>query len=245
MQRLTTSGTAIAVAVMGALNSAQAETRQHGAHDHGVAQLLVAQEGNHVTAVLRSPAFNILGFETLTDDSQRSQIHQAEELLLDGDALFDWGLAECVLKESVIHSSLFEEAEHELHDDHAESEDEHHESEDEHGDEHDEHDDHDKDDKHDEHDEHEESEEHHEDEHHEDEHHEDEHDHEDEEGDGHSDIEVNWEWHCEQPQQWTGLSVQLFEQFENLESLQLQVIGESIQAAYTLSPSASTVRYEQ
>ncbi len=45
-------------------NSTEAEEyRELGTHAHGVAELLIALSGNDIAIELRSPAFNILGFE--------------------------------------------------------------------------------------------------------------------------------------------------------------------------------------
>lgn len=63
---------AIALTVCAAAN---AETeRQHGAHEHGAAKLLIAQEGEHVEIILETPAYNIIGFEHMPSTEEQLDV---------------------------------------------------------------------------------------------------------------------------------------------------------------------------
>jgi len=75
---------AIAVHVVGA-----GEHRQHGAHEHGVAHLNVAVEGNNLVIELFSPAANIVGFEHHPKTkAQKIQVEEAREKLGAAEMLF-------------------------------------------------------------------------------------------------------------------------------------------------------------
>ena len=62
---------------------------QHAAHEHGVADLRVAAEGNTVVIEFDSPLDNLVGFEHAPrDDAQRMALRTAEKRLEDVAALF-------------------------------------------------------------------------------------------------------------------------------------------------------------
>lgn len=65
------------------------EYRQHGAHEHGVAHLNVAVEGNDLTIELFSPAANIVGFEHYPRTQvQKDQVKEARKKLEATQTLF-------------------------------------------------------------------------------------------------------------------------------------------------------------
>jgi hypothetical protein len=65
------------------------EHRQHGAHEHGVAHLNVAVEGNNLVIELCSPAANIVGFEHHPKtQAQKKQVKEAREKLGAAEMLF-------------------------------------------------------------------------------------------------------------------------------------------------------------
>lgn len=73
-----------------AVHTAQAEEyRQHEAHEHGVAHLNVAVEGNDLTIEFFSPAANIVGFEHHPQTkAQKDQVKEARKKLEAGQTLF-------------------------------------------------------------------------------------------------------------------------------------------------------------
>ncbi len=103
--------------------------RQHDAHVHGAATLMLALEGSEFHIGLNSPAMNIIGFEHRPKDAgQREQAQQAREILQQGATLFVINPeAECQFKEASAHSDLFETGEHDEHghDEHGHEEPEH------------------------------------------------------------------------------------------------------------------------
>jgi hypothetical protein len=65
------------------------ETRHHEAHEHGIAHLNVALEGNDLYIELISPAVNILGFEHHPrTNEQKAAVKKAIESLKKGEDLF-------------------------------------------------------------------------------------------------------------------------------------------------------------
>ena len=163
-----------------------AESRRHGAHVHGVAELTIAQEGQVLEVQLTSPAMSIVGFETRAESAaQIEAVETAKASLMKGGGLFTIEGGACALSKVDVDVSGVMAEEH-GHDDDEHHDDEHHGHEDDehHDDEHHGHDD----------------DEHHDDEHHghdDDEHHhghdDDDHDHEE----VHSDIEAHYTFNCE------------------------------------------------
>lgn len=65
------------------------EHRQHGAHEHGVCSLNIAQDGTGLQIELDSPAVNIVGFEHApSSEEEHEALESALERLRDGAALF-------------------------------------------------------------------------------------------------------------------------------------------------------------
>lgn len=202
----------LTLALAALTTSALAETeRQHGAHEHGAARLMVSSEGRDLVIELDSPAFNIFGFEHRpSTDAHWEVVNQAVSVLKQGSDLFALTKAAgCEFEDSHIDSWLLEGKE---------SADEHH---GEHSDEH--HEDH--------------ADEHHED--HADEHHDehaDEHHAEEEGKDGHSDVVVEWHFECADLNRLSGIEVKLFDFFPNLDDVDAQYITNAGQGAAELSP---------
>ncbi len=95
------------------------ETRQHGAHVHGVGQLNVALDENDLMFELTSPAANFVGFEHAPENEQQShEVHRAIELLKEGKTLFVFTKkAQCNLHEAHVDSDMVQShhEEHEAH----------------------------------------------------------------------------------------------------------------------------------
>lgn len=111
-----------------------AEHASLGAHEHGVAQLNVALDGNTLEIELESPAMNLVGFEHApSSDADKAAISQARDQLNKPLVLFSLNSGECSLSSSELESPLFAdghaEAEHEHEHEHAADEHEHEHSE--------------------------------------------------------------------------------------------------------------------
>ncbi|TXR51352.1 ZrgA family zinc uptake protein [Reinekea thalattae] len=209
-----TLASAIALAT---LNVAQAETeRQHGAHVHGAAKLLIAQEGDHLQVVLESPAYNLIGFEHMPENEEQWELaHHARHTLEEGDELVQFSKrAKCEFEadETRIESEIMDEVREHFHGDEEHGHDEHEHDEHAHA-EHD-HEEHD----HDDHDEHG---------HDHDEH--AEHDHDEHEHSAHSDIHVHWTFHCDNVDRLKDADLALFKAFPLFEDIDVEyIIGEKV-----------------
>ncbi|WP_394560578.1 DUF2796 domain-containing protein [Aquipseudomonas alcaligenes] len=89
-----------------------------GAHEHGVASLNVALDGQTLEIQLESPAMNLVGFEhTAKSDADKAKVASARKHLEQPQALFALPIeAQCALQDSELESPLFggdERAEHE------------------------------------------------------------------------------------------------------------------------------------
>lgn len=84
------------------------EHRHHGTHEHGVAELRLAQEGGQVLLDLESPAVNIVGFEHApANAADREALERAVQTLKDGERLFRFAAeAECRLTEVRVETPL-------------------------------------------------------------------------------------------------------------------------------------------
>ncbi len=116
---------------------AQAESHEHvhdhdhaheehgslGAHEHGVASLNVALDGQTLEIQLESPAMNLVGFEhEAKSDADKAKVASARKHLEQPQALFALPIeAKCALQESELESPLFGGAEHEHGDEHGHS----------------------------------------------------------------------------------------------------------------------------
>jgi hypothetical protein len=86
----------------------EAEHREHGPHEHGVAELNVALDGNQLWIELSSPAMNIVGFEYAPGNAeQRAAVHEAAETLNDGARVFGTSPdAGCQLAEAKVTTDI-------------------------------------------------------------------------------------------------------------------------------------------
>ncbi|SDG35723.1 DUF2796 domain-containing protein [Phytopseudomonas seleniipraecipitans] len=98
-----------------------------GKHEHGVATLNVALEGNTLEIELESPAMNIVGFEhAATSDADKKTVAAARAKLEKPLALFSLpAAAGCSLTEHELSSPLFGDAEDKHDHDHDHDHDEH------------------------------------------------------------------------------------------------------------------------
>ena len=88
-----------------------------GAHEHGVASLNVALDGQTLEIQLQSPAMNLVGFEhEAKSDADQAKVAAARQHLEQPQALFALPIeARCALQASALESPLFEGAEHAAH----------------------------------------------------------------------------------------------------------------------------------
>lgn len=97
------------------------EHEEHGsldAHEHGVASLNVALDGQTLEIQLQSPAMNLVGFEHAAKSAaDKAKVAATRQQLEQPQALFALPIeAKCALQESELDSPLFGEHEHEHHD---------------------------------------------------------------------------------------------------------------------------------
>ena len=88
-----------------------------GAHEHGVASLNVALDGETLEIQLESPAMNLVGFEhAAKSDADQAKVAAARQQLEQPQALFALPIeAKCILQESQLEGPLFEGAKHAEH----------------------------------------------------------------------------------------------------------------------------------
>ncbi|MEZ5535293.1 MAG: DUF2796 domain-containing protein [Thiolinea sp.] len=232
------------------------EMEQHGSHEHGAARLTVAVTDTGLEIALESPAANIFGFEhNAGDDEEQHVVHEAVHTLRAGNELFIADeAAGCKMEKITLESTIVaqhvqakhggegldehgsyvytgsgdqEEHDHDKHEDHEKEEHDHDKHEDHEKEEHDH-------DKHEDHDEHKE-----------DGHDHEEHDH-DHEGEGtHSDVDVTWNFKCEQPEQLTQMETGIFAAFpKGFERLNVEWINKDAAGAVELEADG-TVKFSQ
>lgn len=113
----------IFIALFANTTLADTEYREHGTHQHGVAQLTIALSQQVIELELHSPAYNILGFEHKPHTEQQQQLVTQQFAILNQPSdLFAWD-AICKLESAAINSPF--EAHHgeiEHHDEHEEAE---------------------------------------------------------------------------------------------------------------------------
>ena len=235
----------------------QEEHREHGAHEHGHAQLSVVVEKNQLLVSIESPAINVFGFEHQPNNHEQTTIaEKAVEDLENFSSLITLDAnAKCsVRKVDVNHPFELrhdnhphgdedhkDEHKHDEHkNEHAEHKDEH--KHDEHKDKHAEHKDEHKHDEHkNDHAEHKDEHKHdeHKDEHaeHKDEHKHDEHkDEHDDHKETHSDVDIEVAYVCEHGEKLTKIDLSpLFKRFTLFEELDAQAIINGKQSASELS----------
>jgi hypothetical protein len=107
------------------------EYRHHEAHEHGVAILNVAIEGNNIYIEFSSPAANIVGFEhhPRTHD-QKNAVKDAIKNLQEGDALFIISAgSESRLVKSIVDADIDKDEDHHSESEHAHGQEKHHDKE--------------------------------------------------------------------------------------------------------------------
>ena len=107
------------------------ETRHHEAHEHGVASLNVAVEGNSIYMEFFSPAANIVGFEHHPRTrEQKDAVKEAVKKLQEGDALFilSNGSTSRLVK-SRVDTDIDKDADHHSESEHGHGKEEHHDKE--------------------------------------------------------------------------------------------------------------------
>ena len=111
------------------LHAAQAANHEHShahaheehasldAHEHGVASLNVALDGQTLEIQLQSPAMNLVGFEhEAKSDADKAKVTAARQHLEQPQALFALPIeAKCALQDSELDSPLFGGHAHEEH----------------------------------------------------------------------------------------------------------------------------------
>lgn len=98
-----------------------------GAHEHGIAQLNVALDGQALEVELQSPAMNLVGFEhAATSDADKAKVATVRKTLEQPLALFNLPTAAgCELNEHELESPLFGDTPHD--DEQAKADGHHHE----------------------------------------------------------------------------------------------------------------------
>ncbi|WP_172806898.1 ZrgA family zinc uptake protein [Endozoicomonas arenosclerae] len=238
---MTKLASVIAFGVLSMNASAQVSTtneepRHVDAHVHGHGALNFAVEGSEVHLELKMPANDVLGFESITNDKQRHQLHEALEKL---EASSLWSMtpaASCKLVSAKANAGAeSHDDEHDHHDDHGHHDEHASKDHDDHG-HHDEHASKDHND-HGHHDEHASKE-------HDDHGHHDEHGHEGHEGEGgHMDISATYVFECGNANQLDTISTSLFEVFERSQSLSVQGFTQKGQAAAEMTKNNPEVRF--
>ena len=102
------AGISILFASATPLHAEQQNHRQHAAHEHGTARLMLAIEGNVLEMEFISPAMNLVGFEHQpANPQQRKVVHQAIETLKAADRIFILPKqAACKLLEAEVETGL-------------------------------------------------------------------------------------------------------------------------------------------
>ena len=84
--------------------------REHGAHEHGAAELTIAWSGNALVVDLHSPAYNVVGFEHApATEAEQERMDSSLEILQEGNLLVLNPEAECTVVEAAVSSELEEE----------------------------------------------------------------------------------------------------------------------------------------
>lgn len=97
-----------------------------GAHEHGVASLNAALDGNLLELQLESPAMNLVGFEhAAKSDADKAKVAAAKRELEQPVTLFALTSGDCKATEVELESPLFGDADHDHDHDHDDHEGEH------------------------------------------------------------------------------------------------------------------------
>jgi len=115
---------------MASTGNVKAELAHLDAHVHGLAELMIAIEGQTVDIQLQSPAMNLVGFEHKAhSESEIDAVQRAESLLNSPNLLFSFKGGQCSLIETSVDVSSVLESEHSELDGHHhehETDEEHH-----------------------------------------------------------------------------------------------------------------------
>ncbi|WP_086480344.1 ZrgA family zinc uptake protein [Oceanospirillum sanctuarii] len=206
------------------------------AHEHGVANLALAQDGNEVSVIFSAAADSVIGYEHApTNDKELEALHHAESVFNRPDKWLKLPVS-CELEELSVslpflaaldahdkHGHDHEEHDHEEHGhDHEEHDhEEHGHDHEEHGHDHEEHDHEEHGHDHEEHDHEEHGHDHEEHDHEEHSHEHKEHDH----ASGHVDVKASYTFHCDSDQA-SPLELNLFSQLPYLELLRIEAVSE-------------------
>lgn len=203
--------------------------RQHGAHVHGQVEFNIAQDGKELLIEITAPGADVVGFEhTPTNDKEKQQLENAVASLSLADNIFTFASASgCqVNHQSVTHTlgdSDHDQHGHEEHHDHDKHDHEEHHDHDKHD--HENHHDHDKHD-------------------HENHHDHDKHDHEEHHQDGaasHGEFTVEYHYSCENISAVSEIETSWFTKFPSTESIKVNVLTDSKQAAMELGLGQNTI----
>ncbi|WP_325894120.1 zinc uptake protein ZrgA [Grimontia sp. NTOU-MAR1] len=224
---------AIALGVTSAASAENHEFRQHDAHQHGVVEWHIAQDGDELLAEITAPGSDVVGFEHAPENAeQKAAIEKAVAALAKPGALFAINAeAGCELEAQQVTHTL-DEDDHDGHDNH----DKHDEHDDHTGHDHDKHDDH-----HDDHKGHDHHDDHH-DEHKGHDH--DEHDHgHDHKKAQHGEFSAQYTFHCKAPDKIQSITTDWFTAFGNTEKISVQAVTDKGVVAQELLPSSTTFRF--
>ena len=207
---------------IGGAQSAQAEGhKQHKAHVHGIAHLNLALDHHELYIEFISPAADIVGFEhTPKTEKEKSAMQKALGKLRVGDRIFTFSPgADVRFEKAVVQTGLQHECEH----DHGhEKNDSHHHDSDHHDHSHDKHDS----------------------DHHDHKSHDHEsHNHGEDAHGQHSDIAIEYRFHCETPGKLEFIDVKFFEYFKSLEKIKVQVLTQTRQTAVELTPKNTKILF--
>lgn len=90
-----------------------------GAHEHGVASLNAALDGNLLELQLESPAMNLVGFEhAAKSDADKAKVAAAKRELEQPISLFALNSSDCKATQVELESPLFGDADHDHDHDH-------------------------------------------------------------------------------------------------------------------------------
>jgi hypothetical protein len=109
-------------------HEADEEHREHGAHEHGAAELMIAWSGNELAIDLETPAHNVFGFEYAPKtDAEKALVDESVASLESGALLQFNPEANCTLVSGTVETEFSEDAhEHEEDEEHNEEEEETH-----------------------------------------------------------------------------------------------------------------------
>lgn len=215
MNKITPLALGVALATS-SLAYAEEGFRQHGAHVHGQVEFNIAQDGNELLVEITAPGADVVGFEHApTNDAEKQQLKDAVAKLSHADHVFTLtSEAGCKVEhQSVTHTLGADKHDHDEHHDH----DKH---------DHEEHHDHDK---------------HDHDKHYHDEHHD--HDSHDHESGGHGEFTVEYHYQCDNVSAISNIETSWFSQFPSTESIKVNLLTDTKQAAMELKPGQKTISF--